>query len=145
MKITTESAEETKEVGGGISPDFLKEGGVIALSGELGAGKTTFVQGFAKGIGVKDRIISPTFVLMRQHQIPKSEKMLYHVDLYRLEGEVNIDELGLKDLFIDPNSIVIIEWAEKIKNLLPKNTTFIELEKLSENSRSIEVKSFSEN
>lgn len=101
---------------------------VLALVGDLGAGKTTFVQGFAKGLGIKDKIISPTFVLIRQH------RQLYHVDLYRIES---FKELGLEELFSDKNNIVLIEWAEKAKNLIPKNAIWISFKMLSENTREI--------
>lgn len=110
---------------------------VIALIGNLGAGKTTFVQGFAKGLGIKEKIISPTFVLIRQHKIPKSSKTLYHVDLYRLDNISNIDHLGLKEIIENPDNIVLIEWAEKIKALLPKDTIKIVLEVTAINKREI--------
>ena len=98
--------------------DQEKRAVVIALEGELGAGKTTFVQGFAKGLKIQDKIISPTFVLIRQHQIPKTERTLYHIDLYRLENTKNIEELGIKELLKTSQDIVLIEWADKIKKHL---------------------------
>ena len=111
---------------------------IIALTGELGAGKTTFVQGFAKGLQIKDKIISPTFVLIRQHKIPDKENILYHIDLYRLEGKININELGISEL-LNSENLVLIEWAEKIRKYLPKNTVKINLEKLGENKRLITI------
>ena len=112
--------------------------GVIALSGELGTGKTTFVQGFANGLEIREKIISPTFVLIRQHKIPKLKKTLFHIDLYRLEGNVNIKQLGIEEL-LNSDNLVLIEWAEKIKKDLPKNTIKIILKKLAENKRLITV------
>src|SRR3989344_7689732 len=79
---------------------------VFALTGELGVGKTIFVQGFAKGLGVKDKIISPTFVLIHQHKIPSTAKTLYHLDLYRLEDTVNSKELGLEEIWSNPGNYV---------------------------------------
>lgn len=111
--------------------------GVIALTGELGAGKTIFVQGIAEGLGIKDKIISPTFVLIRQHQIPNTEKVLYHVDLYRLENEQAYKELGLSEIWSNKNNITLIEWAEKIKEDLPKETLFINIEKIDAENRKI--------
>ena len=108
---------------------------VIALTGELGAGKTTFVQGFAKGLGIKDKIISPTFVLIRQHKM-ENNQVLYHIDLYRLEGKIDIKQLGIAEL-LNSDNLVLIEWAEKIKKDLPKKTIKINLEKLNENDRLI--------
>lgn len=113
--------------------------GVIALSGELGVGKTTFVQGFAKGLGIREKIISPSFVLIRRHKIPKSKKMLFHIDLYRLDDEKQFNDLGLKDLLNDLNNLIIIEWAQKAKKLLPKNTTYINFESLDKARRKITI------
>lgn len=135
-KIITHSSEETQQVAADLAKEF--SGGVIALTGELGAGKTTFVQGFAKGLGIKDKIISPTFILIRQHPIPKTKKMLYHIDLYRLEGTQDIKDLGIQEIMENPNNIVVlIEWAEKIEKLLPKNTLKISLNTKAENIREI--------
>ena len=140
-QFITHSENETKTLASRIAKvgQAHHKSKVVALTGELGAGKTTFVQGFAKGLGIKDRIISPTFVLIRQHKIPESFRILYHIDLYRLEGKIGIKSLGLEDLWSNPNNIVLIEWAEKIKKNLPKNTTKITLEKLGENKRLITV------
>lgn len=141
MKIRTVSGTQTKSVAEKIAKEYRNKGGVIALIGELGTGKTTFAQGFAKGLGVKEKVISPTFVLMRQHQIPFSKKILYHLDLYRLEDKSEIKQLGLEDLFEDSNSIVLIEWAEKIMSNLPKKTLIISFKNSKENSREISISS----
>ena len=137
MQTISSGSEETKAIARKIAAEF--DSGVIALTGELGAGKTTFTQGFAEGLGIKDKIISPTFVLMRIHKIPKSEKTLYHIDLYRLEGREQFLGLGLEEIINDPNNIILIEWAEKAKDLLPKNTTWINIVQEGENSRKITV------
>lgn len=121
----TNSEKETRNLAKKIAQEFKLN--IIALTGNLGSGKTTFVQGFAKGLGIKEKIISPTFVLIRQHQIPNFKKMLYHIDLYRLEGEIDIKQLGIADL-LNEDSLILIEWAEKIKDQLPKNTTWINFE-----------------
>lgn len=134
-KYQSKSEKETKQIAANLARQF--DHGVIALTGELGAGKTTFVQGFAKGLGVKEKIISPTFVLIRQHQIPKSKKMLFHIDLYRLEGEKHFNDLGLKDFINDSNHLILIEWAEKVKNLLPKNIIWIFFKTVNKQTRSI--------
>lgn len=133
-KYITNSEIETKTLAGKLAQKFTT--GVIALTGELGAGKTTFVQGFAKGLGIKDSIISPTFVLIRQHEIPDSKKMLYHIDLYRLE---NFSNLGLPEILSNLENIVLIEWAEKIKTLLPTKTIYISFESLADNKRKITI------
>lgn len=134
-KIITNSSKQTKD----FAKKFVKNlnSQVIALTGELGSGKTIFVQGLAEGLEIKDRIISPTFVLVRQHKISNSKKILYHIDLYRLEDKFSI--IGLDDLLSNPNAIVVIEWAEKIKNLLPKDTVWISLKAIDTNRRKIKV------
>lgn len=134
----SKSDEDTKR----IAKDLAKKGEfrIVGLTGELGAGKTTFVQGFAKGLGIKDKIISPTFVLIRQHKIPNTKKVLYHIDLYRLESMEDIKHLGIEEIIGDPNNIVLIEWAEKMNNKLPPDTVFIKFEKLNDNERRLEIK-----
>lgn len=124
---------------------------MLALTGELGSGKTTFVQGLAKGLEIKGRVISPTFIIVRKYQIPnnksqinsksKTRKILnfYHVDFYRLEGELGkeVENLGLTEVWSDPNNIVVIEWAEKIKDYLPEGTKWVRFEYSGEDERRI--------
>lgn len=129
------SEEETRKIARKLAREIKT--GVIALTGELGAGKTTFVQGFAKALGIKDKIISPTFVLIRQHKFGGG--ILYHIDLYRLENNINIKQLGIAEIISNPDNLVLIEWAEKIKKNLPKKTIKINLKKVTENERLITV------
>lgn len=141
-KISTKSFRETQKAGEEFAKD-LKAGQIVLLSGELGAGKTTFVQGLAGALGVKDRIISPTFVLVRKHKLriknhESGIKNIYHIDLYRLEGEVDIKSLGLDDIFEDTNGVFLIEWGEKHENL--GADWEIEIKATDENSREIKIK-----
>ncbi len=108
---------------------------VLAFVGNLGAGKTTFIQGLAHGLKIKSKIVSPTFILMRQYGD------FYHLDLYRLEGDVKkeVENLGLFDILQDTKNIVAIEWAEKIKDNLPKNTKWITFENINEDTRKITI------
>lgn len=113
-EFITRSARETEDLGSKLAHNF-KTGDVILLHGELGAGKTTFVQGVGKAFNIKSRIISPTFVLVRKHKgrIKNHESRimtLYHIDLYRLEDSEEINNLGLEDIFEDPYGIFFIEW-----------------------------------
>jgi len=115
---------------------------VIALTGELGSGKTTFVQGLAKGLGIKARIISPTFMLIRKYEIryTRYERRIaddvlrfasfYHIDLYRLEENVEseVRNLGVEEIWNNPENIVAIEWAEKIEKMIPKSAKWIKFE-----------------
>lgn len=135
-KYISNSEKQTKQIAGDLAGSSKNR--IFALTGELGAGKTAFVQGFAKGLGIKEKIISPTFVLIRQHKIPKTPKTLYHIDLYRLEEVRDIAQLGLKDLWEDNNSIVLIEWAEKLKKL-PINTAKISIQKKDHDKRIINI------
>lgn len=118
----------------------LKGGEILALVGELGAGKTTFVQGLAEGLGIKGRVISPTFILMRKYDA--SDKDFYHVDLYRLEENVGkeIVNLGLTDVWEKSDSIVVVEWAEKARTSFPKATKWINFDNMGEGKRKITIK-----
>ena len=143
MEIITKSAEETKELGRKIGSDLTSgKGGcrIFALTGNLGSGKTTFVQGFAEGLGVTSRIISPTFILMKTYKL-QSGLNFYHLDLYRLENSLKqeIENLGLTDLWQNPLNIIIIEWAEKIKDLMPRGTCWVKFETMNENERRINI------
>src|SRR5258708_773348 len=112
MDVITNSTDETQKWAEEFAKQFKNHGGVIALIGELGAGKTTFTQGFAKGLGIKEKVISPTFVLMRQHQIPKTNRWLFHLDLYRIENSKDLKALDLEELFAQTQNLILIEWAE---------------------------------
>lgn len=139
METTTKSAQETKDLGKKTAAD-LKGGETLALTGELGSGKTTFIQGLAEGLGIKGRIISPTFILMRKYAASKLD--FYHVDFYRLEErlENEVKNLGIDDAWGKKENVVAIEWAEKIKKSIPENAIWIEFENLGENERKILIK-----
>lgn len=139
MQYKTSSARQTQKLAAKLAQNF-KNGAVLALQGPLGAGKTTFIQGFAQGLGIKDRLISPTFVLMRQYTLPKSTYgKLFHLDLYRLDSLQQIKNLGIEEVLSNPQNIVLIEWAEKIAKVLPKKTVWIKLKPLSYEEREIDV------
>ena len=115
--------------------------------GDLGSGKTTFVQGLAKGLGIAGRIISPTFIIVRKYTVGLKErksklKDFYHADLYRLEGDMDkeILNLGLPYLWSEPQNIMVIEWAEKIEKLIPPDATWITFQNMGEDTRRIEIK-----
>lgn len=133
MIITTNSRVETLKLSKKIAGDYKNIGGVVLLTGDLGSGKTTFVQGFAKALGIKQKIISPTFVLIRQHAILNSKRILFHVDLYRINDE---KDLGIDELIQDKKNIVLIEWADKLATL-PKSALRIEFKRIGETKRQI--------
>lgn len=133
------SIQDTHKLAAKIAKKLLRSGGVVALQGELGTGKTTFTQGFAKALGITQKVISPTFILVKQFQIPNTTKTLYHLDLYRLENISDFQQIGLEEMFISKKDIILIEWAGKAKDLLPENTIYINIEKVSENSRKVTI------
>ena len=120
MKITTNSQQETELLGKKISAK-LKGGDILLLFGDLGAGKTSLVKGIAKGLGIKNEITSPTFTLMNIYEVQslKSKvKSLVHIDTYRLKDEKELLEIGVEDYLGKSDTVCIIEWPEKITNLL---------------------------
>ncbi len=127
QNIITKSAEETAAIGQALSSSIkiLKGEGkahtqVVCLYGDLGSGKTTFAQGFAKGLGIETRLLSPTFIIVRRYDIPERVGFFYHVDLYRVKTQKDTVVLGLADILADPRNYVVMEWAEKATPLLPK-------------------------
>jgi tRNA threonylcarbamoyladenosine biosynthesis protein TsaE len=114
QKLRTASPEETERLGESIGR-ALEPGIVVALIGELGAGKTTLTKGIARGLDVPDLVHSPTFTLIHEHKGPLP---VYHFDLYRLDTIEQIEDLGYEDYFHAPG-VTIVEWAEKIESLLP--------------------------
>ena len=134
----TNNAGETKKLGKSMARKILKlpkiKGAfVVALQGDLGGGKTTFVQGFAKGLGIKEKITSPTFVIMKKF------KNFYHIDCYRIQKPEEILEIGFKEIISNPENIVAIEWPERIEKILPKNTIKIRFKFINKNTRKITV------
>jgi tRNA threonylcarbamoyladenosine biosynthesis protein TsaE len=133
--VETRSIAETLEFGGRLAQE-LQPGDVIALSGELGAGKTALVKGIAHGLGISMEVTSPTFTLI--HEYSGGRLALYHVDLYRLDSAAQALAIGIED-YLDGAGVTVIEWAERIASLLPPRTIRIRLESKSENTRRIEV------
>ena len=137
IEIISISADQTREIARFIGGK-LRKGDVLALSGELGSGKTCFTGGLARGLGVSEKyqITSPTFTLINEYP---ARCKLYHFDVYRLNGYSEFEDLGYEEYFCG-DGIVVIEWAEKIVKILPANTFFISFEYLDENKRKIIIK-----
>ncbi len=133
---STKTAAQTKKLGQKIAK-LLKGGEVLALIGDLGAGKTTLVKGLAKGLGIKQPITSPTFVLLKIYPVTKHKaiKQLVHVDCYRVAG-IELTKIGLDDYLNRPDCVVAIEWAEKINNL-PRLTKIINFKHAKNNNQRI--------
>lgn len=135
-KYLSSSALTTKRLAAFLAQEILKSEPyfknalIIGLSGSLGSGKTTFIQGFARGLGVKQRLPSPTFLIVRNYKLSasrrtKNYKLLYHVDCYRLEKPKELTALGFKEIAKNRHNIVLIEWADKIKKILPKDKIWL--------------------
>ena len=141
----TNSLEETQKIAFDLAQKFSSDGRsktsamVIALRGELGGGKTSFAQGFAKGLGIKSKILSPTFNIFKKFKF-QNYGTLYHFDCYRVEKTKEILDLGFEEIISNPNNIVVIEWAEKIKKILPKETLWITFKFTNETTRKITFK-----
>ena len=141
-KILANSACQTKKIGEKMAKEILKKplektAFVIGLLGDLGGGKTTFIQGFAKGLGIKQRITSPTFVIMRRYQTGRSDRFFYHFDCYRIQKPKEILDLGFQEIISNPQNIVAIEWAERIEKIMPKNTLFLKFDFINAKKRKI--------
>jgi tRNA threonylcarbamoyladenosine biosynthesis protein TsaE len=137
--FVTNNFTETQSLGEKFAKT-LKGGKLIALYGNLGGGKTTFVQGMALGLGIKNRVISPTFIIIRSYKIKRKTQnagLFYHVDLYRTETVDDIKGLGIDEFMLKSNNIVVIEWAEKMKDFLPKQRIDVYFTYLEENKREI--------
>lgn len=122
--IRTQSPQETKKIASLLARQATTPL-IIALRGALGSGKTTFVQGFARALGVKEKVQSPTFVLMKVYRLNQKIKHLVHIDCYRLGSPKDLLHLGFKDLLKDKDAIILIEWAERVKNFLPRSTLWM--------------------
>ena len=144
MEIITKSAQETFKLGEKIGNRLILSSDrgdhVLCLSGQLGSGKTTFIQGIAKSLGIIKPVPSPTFIIVRQYETrAKLYSQFYHIDLYRLETKKDLQTLELKEIFSDPNSLIAVEWAEKLASLLPEKRIDISFEVSGLNTRKIKI------
>lgn len=133
--LKSRSAAETQKLGGLLAP-LLVPGDVLVMSGDLGAGKTTFVQGLARGLGIVERVTSPTFVLMKEYQGGRFPLM--HLDVYRLGKVQEVIDLGI-DEYLDPSYVVVVEWGDRVEPLLPQENLSIELVHEGADVRSITI------
>ena len=137
MVLLSKSPEETFRIGR-ILADGLEAGDVVALTGELGSGKTCLTQGIANGLGVPESYVvtSPTFTLINEY--PGRRVDLYHLDVYRLTGCAALAEMGY-DEYLSGRGVMVIEWAEKIRGAVPFDALFVVMTYLEENVRKIEI------
>ena len=110
---------------------------IVTLSGELGAGKTTFVKGVARALGVEEQVTSPTFVILKIYDLYEQKfRKLIHMDAYRLKGKQHLKVLGWDELVKDPGNLILVEWPEKIEEAIPQGAKRIAL-RYSEDGRHI--------
>jgi tRNA threonylcarbamoyladenosine biosynthesis protein TsaE len=143
------SSAETRKIGYSLARKILrlktkKTAVVIALLGELGSGKTTFTQGFFRGLGTRRRAQSPSFIIIRRIPLKTRKfKNIFHIDAYRIMNPKEVLILNLRDIFADPENIVIIEWADKVKKIIPKDALWIKFNHSQKlNERIIEIQNF---
>ncbi len=142
----TTNPEETKKIGREIAKKIirspLKEKAiVVAMEGELGGGKTTLLQGFGKELGIKERMTSPTFVILKKFQLDnlavKQFNNFYHIDCYRIQNIGELIDLNLEKIISNPRNIVAIEWADRIKKIIPKSALWLKFEFIDKRKRRI--------
>lgn len=139
MEFISHSVSDTEKFAQQLLPQ-LKPGQILALSGNLGAGKTVLAKALAKALNITETVNSPTFVLMKVYNVSNNKvKKFIHVDCYRLDQSEDLADIGLQDYLDDPDSLIVIEWAEKIKNLPADRTVKININSQGGDQRQIEV------
>lgn len=136
--VLTQHPEETAALAHRLAA-HLQAGDLILLQGGLGAGKTTFVQGLAQGLGVREPVTSPTFTLI--HHYSGGRLPLYHFDLYRLEGEEEVADLGFEE-YLEQQGVIVVEWAERLGSLTPSEYLRVNITRSGESARTLEIQPF---
>ena len=134
IELVTRAPDETRKSAAALA-ELLVPGDVVSLTGDLGAGKTAFVQGAARALGVEEPVVSPTFVLVREY---RGEMPIYHVDVYRLDRMQEVHDLGFED-FLDPGGVVFVEWGDAIEALLPDSHLRVELTSGDDETRRLRI------
>lgn len=135
--FVTKNSRQTQKLGEMLAEEF-GSGGIICLTGDIGAGKTTFTQGFLEGLGATGPYTSPTFVVMKEYKTKMQN--IYHIDAYRI-GNEDIIALGWEEIVADNSSVMIVEWAERISDIIPKGALWIDFEWMDESRRKITFRS----
>lgn len=139
MVKTTHSDTETENFAIKIAQK-IKGGDTVALFGDLGGGKTTFTKGLAKALKVKEEITSPTFVVMKKYPAKLKDKDIefVHIDAYRCDSVEDVESIGIEDYLNRPDAVVIVEWADKIRKILPSKIIRLKFKFINENTREID-------
>jgi tRNA threonylcarbamoyladenosine biosynthesis protein TsaE len=139
--MLTHSPEQTRSVGQ-LLGRLLQRGDVVLLSGDIGAGKTTFVQGVARALHVGDYVQSPTFTIVAEHAGSTAAGVpvrLYHVDLYRLGGVGDLETIGFSDYLDDPEGVTVVEWPERASEAMPADYLLVELGYVADTKRNLRL------
>jgi tRNA threonylcarbamoyladenosine biosynthesis protein TsaE len=144
IRITSHSPEETAAYARLVAAEVLKKGRddegavVIALAGALGAGKTTFTKAFVAACGVPDTVTSPTFVIEKRYRLSGvAFDLLVHIDAYRLESAHELETLGFRSLVTDSSNLILLEWPEKVSEIIPQTARWIRFAHVNEMERAI--------
>ena len=136
-EFITSSEEETENIGKSLAMS-LSKGDSVLLRGNLGAGKTVFSRGFARGLGITEPVSSPTYTIVQEYELPDGGR-LYHLDLYRISGVNAALAFGVDEFLDDPQGISLIEWHDRIDGILPENAVCVEIEHLSDSERRLTI------
>jgi len=135
LDIISNSMEQTQRLGARLG-SLLRPGDLICLSGDMGAGKTVFTGGIGKGWGTKNPVTSPTYNLVHEHRRDKDKQRLYHLDCYRLRGSEDTYTIGFDDL-IEGDDVIVLEWPERIQDVLPEERLWLHLRVVETNRRNL--------
>ena len=136
-EFITSSEEETENIGKTLAMS-LSKGDSVLLRGNLGAGKTVFSRGFARGLGITEPVSSPSYTIVQEYELPDGGR-LYHLDLYRISGVNAALAFGVDEFLDDPQGISLIEWPDRIDGILPENAICVEIEHLSDSERRLTI------
>ena len=153
MILVSHSVKQTQKIAADLARKIIKikKGAIIALEGELGAGKTVFVKGFAKALGIKSKIKSPTFVLMKKYNASQGKINLYHLDCYRVMSHRDLKIPELKEILNmshnhnvedAPLQIVVIEWAERVRKIIPKKCITVHIDHIDKKTRKFLISNY---
>ncbi|MCL2171947.1 MAG: tRNA (adenosine(37)-N6)-threonylcarbamoyltransferase complex ATPase subunit type 1 TsaE [Defluviitaleaceae bacterium] len=135
MEYKTESVEQTEDFGAQMAAR-ARAGDVFCLAGEMGAGKTAFARGFARGLGCADAASSPTFAIINEY--PGGSLPLYHFDVYRIENILEMEDTGYEEYFYG-GGVCLIEWADLISDIIPDNAVWVRIRRVGDNERVFEL------
>ena len=137
--VITHGPEETEALGAALARE-IAPGSVVALYGNLGAGKTVFARGFARGLAVTETVSSPTYTIVQEYPLPGGNGFFYHLDLYRIADEHAALGFGADEFLDDPASYALLEWPERIRGILPPGRIEVTIHRKGENEREFELK-----